>query len=142
MGLFDSIFGKEDVGDTEVTHPEMSSLADYLSRELGEKFHKKRIGRQQGYLSESEVVGVLPHDAFPPYKSKLNSVTLGGLTRCGDYTGITGGTLVNHDIFDRIIKVLDKEGEWHTILINKERPMPLIISTKKANIIIAPVIKQ
>ncbi|MEA3255433.1 MAG: hypothetical protein U9Q22_06325 [Candidatus Altiarchaeota archaeon] len=141
MSLFDSIFGKEEKEDMEVTHPEMISLVDYLGRGLGEKFHKRRIGRQQGYLTESEVVGVLPPDTFPPYKSKLNSVTLGELTRCGDYIGITGGTLVNHDIFDRIIKVLDKEREWHTILINKERSMPLIISTKKANIIIAPVIR-
>ena len=57
----------------------MIPLVGYLGQELGEKFHKKRIGRQQAYLTESEGVGVLPHDTFPPYKSKLYST---GLLRC------------------------------------------------------------
>ncbi len=139
MSLFDSIFGKKEE-DTLASHPEMAPLVDYLILALGEKFHKGKIEKHQGYLSESEVVGVLPPDTFPSYKSELNSVILNELKRCGDHIGIMDGTLVNFDIFDKIVKVLDKEKEWYNILINKERTMPLIICTKGANIVIAPVI--
>ena len=87
MGLFDSIFGGKEKQDEniniEVSHPEMISLVGCLGSGIGEKFHKGKIEKHLGYLSESCVVGVLPPDTFPSYKSKLDSVTLGELKTRG-----------------------------------------------------------
>jgi hypothetical protein len=128
---------------TQISAPEMLYLLDRLHINLGEEFIEGLIGKkQQGYLSKSKKIGILPAGAFPPYKSKLKKVKKEELIRAEKYIGVLGGTLVEYELFHKVIKSLEKDKREYTILINKEMEMPLIICTKYANIIIAPVMRS
>ncbi len=123
--------------------PDMLYLLDRLHIALGEEFREGLIGkRQQGYLSESKKIGVLPRGVFPPYRSKLKKIKKEELIRVEKYTGVLGGTLVEYGLFHKTVKALEKDKREYGILINKDMEMPLIICTKYANIIIAPVMRS
>ena len=136
-------FGKRKKEKPAQEDPEILYLLNRLHIAIGEEFKEGLIGKtQQGYLSNSKRIGVLPSESFPPYKSKLKKIGKEELIRAEKYVGVLGGTLVEYDLFHRVTKALDKDKTEYTILINKNMEMPLIICTKYANIIIAPVMRS
>jgi hypothetical protein len=123
--------------------PDMLYILNRLHISLGEEFKAGLIGKkQQGYLSETKRVGVLPGGVFPPYRSKLKKIEKDELIRAEKYIGVLGGTLVEYELFQKVVKALEKDKREYVILINKNMEMPLIICTKYANIIIAPVMRS
>jgi hypothetical protein len=141
MSLLD--FGKRKKGKTSQEDPEILYLLDRLHIAIGEEFKAGLIGKkQQGYLSKTKRIGVLTEGSLPPYRSKLKKVKIEELIRVEKYIGVLGGTLVEYELFHRVVKALDKDKREYTIHINKNRDMPLIICTKYANIIIAPVMRS
>jgi len=156
MGFFDLIFGKKDViaepptkleesmRDSEIEVGKLDLGTEYLANKLAEGmdegFSIGKVGRCKGYISKSGIVGVFPVDVSMVDKSKLSEVGLDELEQDGNLIGVKGGTLVNSDLLNKIIRVLGNERMDYTILINKTSEMPLIIATEKGNITIAPVI--
>jgi hypothetical protein len=123
--------------------PDMLYIIDRLHIATGEEFNGGLIGKkQQGYLSKTKRIGVLPEGSFPPYKSKLKKIKKEELIRAEEYIGVLGGTLVEYDLFNKVTKALEKDKREYTIHINKDMEMPLIICTKYANIIIAPIMRS
>lgn len=121
----------------------MLYLLDRLHLSLGEEFTEGLIGgKQRGYLSKTKRIAVLPEEVFPPYKSKLKKIEKKDLLKVERYIGVLGGTFVEHELFNKTIKALEKDKREYTILINRDAEMPLIICTKYANIIIAPVMRS
>lgn len=136
-------FGKRKKEKPAQEDPEILYLLNRLHIAIGEEFKEGLIGKtQQGYLSNSKRIGVLPAESFPPYKSKLKKIEKEELIRAEKYIGVLGGTLVEYDLFHKVTKALDKDKTEYNILINKNMEMPLIICTKYANIIIAPVMRS
>ena len=141
MSLLD--FGKRKKEKPVQEDPEILYLLNRLHIAIGEEFKEGLIGKtQQGYLSKSKRIGVLPEGSFPTYKSKLKKIKKEELIRAEKYVGVLGGTLVEYGLFHKVTKALDKDKTEYTILINKNMEMPLIICTKYANIIIAPVMRS
>ena len=141
MSLLD--FGKRKKEKSAQEDPEILYLLNRLHIAIGEEFKEELIGKtQQGYLSKSKRIGLLQGGKFPPYKSKLKKIEKEELIRAEKYIGVLGGTLVEYDLFHKVTKALDKDKTEYTILINKNMEMPLIICTKYANIIIAPVMRS
>jgi hypothetical protein len=137
------LFAGRRKGKTGSAETEMLYLIDRLHLALGEEFTEGLAGgKQPGYLSRTKRVAILPADAYPPYKSRLKRIEKGGMIPVGRYVGVLGGTIVEHDLFQKAVKALEKDKLEYTILINKDTEMPLIICTKYANIIIAPVMKS
>jgi len=123
--------------------PDMLHLIDRLHLALGEEFNEGLIGKKQsGYVSKSKTVGVLPEGVFPPYKPKLKEIKKEELIICERFIGLLGGTMVEHALFEKTTGALEKDRTEYRILINKNIEMPLIICTKYANIIIAPVMRR
>jgi hypothetical protein len=123
--------------------PDMLYILDRLHIALGEEFREGLIGKkQQGYLSRTKRVGVLPANVYPPYKSKLKKIKKEELIKAEKYIGVLGGTLVEYELFHKVLKALEKDKSEYTLLINKNMEMPLIICTKYANIIISPVMRS
>jgi hypothetical protein len=123
--------------------PDMLYILNRLHLAIGEEFKEGLIGRkQQGYLSRTKRIGVLPGGSFPLYKSKLKKIKKEDLIRAEKYIGVLGGTLVEYELFHKVTASLEKDKKEYTILINKNTEMPLIICTKYANIIIAPVMRS
>jgi hypothetical protein len=129
--------------NAEPADPDMLYLLNRLHLAIGEEFKEGLIGRkQQGFLSKTKRIGVLPEGSFPPYKSKLKKIEKEELIRAEEYIGVLGGTLVEYDLFHKVTKALEKDKTEYSIHINKDMEMPLIICTKYANIIIAPVMRS
>jgi len=127
--------------NADPSDPNMLYILDRLHLATGEEFKAGLIGKkQQGYLSRTKRIGVLPEGSFPPYRSKLKKIKKEELIRAEKYIGVLGGTLVGYDLFHKVTKALEKDKREYTIHINKNMEMPLIICTKYANIIIAPVL--
>jgi hypothetical protein len=123
--------------------PDTLRLIDRLQLSLGECFTPGLVGKKQpGYLSKTKKVAVLPENVYPPYKPALSEIEKKELVRIEQYIGILGGTLVEYDVYEKTIKALEKDKHEYRILINKNLEMPLIICTKYANIIIAPMIPK
>jgi|WetSurMetagenome_2_1015567.scaffolds.fasta_scaffold72151_4 hypothetical protein len=127
----------------DTSDPDMLYILDRLHIALGEEFKAGLIGKtQQGYLSKTKRIGVLPEGSLPPYRSKLRKIKKEELIRAEKYIGVLGGTMVEYELFHRVVKALEKDKREYTLLINKNTEMPLIICTKYANIIIAPVMRS
>ena len=123
--------------------PEMLYLIDRLHLAIREEFTEGLIGKKQpGYLSKSKRVGILPADVFPPYKPELSPIKKEELLKHEHLIGVLGGTMMEYDLFTKTIAALEKDEMEYMLHINRETDMPLIICTKYANIIIAPVMRR
>ena len=116
---------------------DLSYLVDRISLALEEEFSHGNVGRDAGFLSKSKTVGILPAGTMPPYGKKLNRAQLKDFALDDRYAGFVNGTAVKRELLEKIIGALDREKMGYKILVNRREPMPLIITTENANIIIS-----
>lgn len=115
---------------------------------FGEKFYKSSLfGNIPFFDSESKKLGLLPADIYQIIgQFKLNRiVNPSDLKRknIGDteVIGAEGGSWVDFNIYERLVKTLEKMGvQDYRILMSTEPNNPVVVSTLKFNIIIPPIV--
>ncbi|MDD5111436.1 MAG: hypothetical protein PHG85_02725 [Candidatus Altiarchaeota archaeon] len=138
MGAFERIFGPRKLTAQESV--DMQYLAGIVSTVIGEELKPAKSGSRSGFMTASGVVGVFPGDYFSGDATRLSIVGIGELSHKGELAGLEGGSFINAGLLEKICGLLDNEGLKYGIFASARWEMPVHITTKKGNVVIAPVI--
>jgi hypothetical protein len=144
MGLFDFLSRKEEKKAEQHYNPEnMQHLVTSLEKCLAEVFSEyndKTFQCKDGFISKSKIVAVFPPGTYPTWMpdSGLSNVKEKDLKRDGVNVLVNGAKMNSH-IFQSITDMLKGECIAYSIKASKDRP--IVLSTNRGNIFIAPVIE-
>ena len=148
MGLFRR--KKEEEIDVKKSkeYSRLESFVKEFEIEFGEKFYKSSLfGNTPFFDSESKKLGLLQADI----SQVINQFRLERIVNPSDLKrknigdteviGAEGGSWVDFNIYERLIKTLEKMGvQDYRILMSVNTNEPVVVSALKFNIIIPPVV--
>ncbi len=148
MGLFRPKKDERIEGQAGKKYSMLESFVKEFETGFGESFYKSSLfGDTLFFDSESKKLGLLPADISQVISqfrlerivnpSDLKRKNIGGT----EVIGAEGGSWMDSNIYERVIKALEKMGiSEYRILMSNEPNNPVVVSTLKFNVIISSVV--